>query len=107
MIGQVSVAAATAVVGYDLFRDQTWRVAAKSRRLRGMGMAGSTAALDTSADLFIDQFHVGKFYNSAAGAVLLDAHMMPLKGNLVPPGATIACIVADAPATNPINVVLI
>lgn len=107
MIGQVSVAAATAVLGYDLFRDQTWRVSARSRRLRGMGVAGSTAALDTSVDLFIDQYHVGKFYNSATGMVLLDAHMMPLKGNLVPPGATIACIVADAPAANPINVVLI
>ncbi|GAI11460.1 unnamed protein product [marine sediment metagenome] len=106
MIGQVSVAAATAVVGYDLFRDQTWRVSSKMRRLRGLAMAGSTAALDTSADLFIDQYHVGKFYNLAAGAPLMDQHNIPLKGNLVPPGATISLIISDAPATNPINVIL-
>lgn len=107
MIGQVSVAAATAVVGYDLFRDQTWRVSSKARRLRGMAVAGSAAALDTTVDLYIDQYHVGKFYNSATGAPIIDQHMVPLKGNLVPAGATIACIVSDAPATNPINVILL
>ena len=106
MIGTVSVAAATAVVGYDLFANQTWRVSSKTRRLRGFAMAGSAAALDTAVDLFIDQYHVGKFYNSATGAPLMDAHNIPLKGNLVPPGATIAAIVADAPATNPINIIL-
>ncbi len=107
MIGQVSVAAATAVVGYDMFRDQTWRVAARPRRLRGMAVAGSTAALDSAVDLFVDQFHVGRFYNSAPGFPLVDAHMIPLKGNLVPPGATVSAIVAIAPTTNPLNIILI
>ncbi len=107
MIGQVSVAAATAVAGYDMFRDQTWRVSSRTRRLRGMGVAGSAAALDSAVDLFVDQYHVGRFYNSATGMVLVDAHMMPLKGNLVPPGATISCIVAIAPGTNPLNIVLL
>ncbi|MBA7540962.1 hypothetical protein ES705_33265 [subsurface metagenome] len=107
MIGQVSVAAATAIAGYDLFKNETWRVSAKPRRIRGMGVAGSTAALDCSVDLFVDQFHVGKFYNSAPGAVIIDQHMVPLKGNLVPPGATISCIVGTAPTTNPINILII
>lgn len=106
MIGTVSVAAATAVVGKDLFSDQTWRVSSKTRRLRGIAIAGSTAALDCSMDLFVDQYHVGKFYNLATGAPLMDAHNIPLKGNLVPPGATIALIVADAPTSNPITVIL-
>jgi len=105
MIGQVSVAAATAVVGYDLFRDQTWRVSSRPRKLRGLAMAGSTAAGDTAVDLYVDRYHVGRFYNLAAGWPTMD-HMIPLKGNAVPPGATVACIVADAPATNPINVIL-
>ncbi len=107
MIGQVSVLAATAIVGYDLFRDQTWRVSSKVRRLRGLALAGSAAALDCSVDLFVDQFHVGRFYNSATGFPLMADHLIPLKGNLVPPGATIAAIVAVAPTTNPINAVLL
>jgi len=107
MIGQVSVAAATAVVGYDLFRDQTWRVSGKPRRLRGLALAGSAAALDTAADLFVDQFHVGRFYNSAVGFPLMADHLIPLKGNNVPPGSTISLIVAVAPTTNPINAVLL
>ena len=61
MIGQVSVAAATAVLGYDLFRDQTWRVSSKVRKLKGMAIAGSTAALDTAVDLYVDQYYVGRF----------------------------------------------
>lgn len=107
MIGQVSVAAATAVAGYDLFRDQTWRVSSKLRRLRGMAVAGSAAALDCSVDLFVDQFHVGRFFNSATGFPLMADHLIPLKGNLVPPGATVSAIVAIAPTTNPINIILI
>jgi len=105
MIGTVSVAAATAVAGYDLFRDQTWRVSAKPRRLYGVRVAGSAAAGDCSFNLFIDQFHVGRFYNLATGWPTSD-HDIPLKGNYVPAGATISAIMHTAPTTNPINVVL-
>jgi len=106
MIGQVSVAAATAVAGYDLFRDQTWRVSSKQRRLAGVMAAGSTAAGDCYFDLFVDQFHVGRFYVLAAGWPTKD-HLIPLKGNFVPPGATIAAIMGVAPTANPINVILL
>lgn len=106
MIGQISIAAATAVVGYDLARDSTWRVSARRRRLYGMGVCGSAAAGDCSFDLFIDQYHVGRFHNLALGFPTRD-HMVPLKGNLVPPGATISMIMAVQPTTNPINVILV
>ncbi len=106
MIGQVTVAAATAVAGYDLFRDQTWRVSSRPRRLMGVMVAGSAAAGDCYFDLFIDQYHVGKFYNLATGWPTKD-HLIPLKGNNVPPGATVAAIMSIAPTTNPINVVLL
>ena len=106
MIGQVSVLSATAVAGYDLFRDQTWRVSAKPRRLFGIRVAGSAAAGDSSFNLFIDQYHVGRFYVLATGWPTQDHHI-PLKGNMVPPGATIAAIMVTAPTTNPINVILI
>ena len=106
LIGQVSVAAATAVTGYDLFRDQTWRVSSKPRRLFGLMVAGSTAGGDCSFDLFVDQYHIGRFFNSAAGWPTHD-HLIPLKGNAVPPGATIAAIMITAPTANPINVILL
>jgi len=106
MVGQVSVAAATAVAGYDIFRDQTWRVSAKARRLYGVGVCGSTAAGDCSFDLFVDQYHVGRFYVLATAWPTKD-HIIPLKGNAVPPGATISAIMAVAPTANPINVILI
>jgi len=105
MIGQASVPAATAVSGYDLFRDKTWRVASRPRRLRGCAVAGSAAAGDCSFDLFIDQFHVGEFFNLATDWPNKD-HVVPLAGNFVPPGATIAAIMKTAPTTNPINVIL-
>jgi len=106
VIGQVTVAQATAVAGYDLFRDQTWRVSSKPRRLYGVRVAGSAAAGDCYFDLFIDQFHVGRFHNLAAGWPTKD-HDVPLKGNAVPPGATIAAIMGVQPTTNPINVILL
>jgi len=106
MIGEVSVTAAVAVAGYDLFRDQTWRVASKDRRLTGIGVAGSAAAGDCSFDLYIDQYHVGRFYVLAAGWPTRD-HFVPLQGNFVPRGATIAAIMHVAPTTNPINVILL
>ena len=106
MIGQVSIAAATAVAGYDLFRDQTWRVAAKDRRLFGVMVAGSTAPGDCSFDLFIDQFYVGRFFNLATGFPTRD-HMIPLRGNMAPRGSTVAAIVHTEPATNPLNVILV
>lgn len=106
MIGQVSVTAAIAVAGYDLFRDQTWRVSSKQRRLSGVAVCGSAVPGDCSFDLFIDQFHVGRFYNLALAWPTKD-HFIPLAGNLVPAGATVAAIMNVPPTTNPINVIVV
>lgn len=106
MLGQVSVAAATAVAGYDLVRDQTWRVSSKPRTLQGVMCAGSTAAGDCSFDVYIDQFYVGRIYNLSTGWPTRD-HLVPLKRNYIPPGATLALIMFTAPTTNPINVIVI
>ena len=105
-IGQVSVAAATAVVGYDLIDGEWFASMGEDRALTGIGLAGSAAALDTQCELFIDDVKVGNFYNTATGAVLMDAHMQPLDYLYVPAFATIHLYVTDAPATNPINAVI-
>lgn len=101
MIGQVSIAAATAVVGFDLAAGTTWRVSNLPRRALAAGLAGSAAALDTKVDIFVGNVKVGEMFNSATGAPNRDS--MFRIGYLVPAGAPISIIVTDAPATNPIN----
>lgn len=104
-VGEISVAAATAVVGYDLFQNQNWQVTSYPRVLTGIGMAGSAAALDTEVDLIVDGIRHGNFFNTATGAVLMDAHRREIEVE-VAAGAKVSLIVKDAPGTNPINVVL-
>ena len=101
MIGQVSVAAATAVVGYDLARDTTWQQSQRPRRIVAVGLAGSAAALDTKVDIFVGALKVGEMYNSGTGAPNKDS--MFRLGAVVPAGAEVHIFVTDAPATNPIN----
>jgi len=60
---------------------------------------------DCSFDLFIDQFHVGRFHNLDLGWPTRD-HIVVCKGNYIPPGATLAAIQHVAPTTNAINVVI-
>jgi len=103
-IGTVSVAAATAVAGYDLFQNQKWNITGKPRTLKGIRVAGSTAAYDCSFNLYIGDSHIGEFFNLAAGAPLVD-HFLPLN-KYVPPGSRIAAVMVTAPTANPINVIL-
>lgn len=104
MIGQTSIAAAVAVVGYDLTRDTTWRIASYDRRLNSVGLAGSAAALDTKVDIFIGSVKVGEMYNSGLGAPNRDS--MFRASYTIPKGAPLSVIVTDAPATNPINLAM-
>jgi len=106
MVGQVSVAPATAVAGYDIFRNETWRVSGSARILRGIRVGGSAAAGDCSFNLYVDQKHLGRFYNLVLGWPTVD-HEVPLKRIYVPAGSTISAVMVTAPTTNPINVVLL
>ena len=101
--GEVSVAAATAVVGYDLFADVWFQSMSEDRELTGIGIAGSAAAMDTEIELFVGTEKIGNFYNKATGAVLMDAHRVALDAE-VEAGTFLHAYVVDAPATNPINV---
>jgi len=103
MIGQNSIAAATAVVGYDLFKDTMWQQSPIPRVLAGFAVAGSAAALDTKVSIYVGTVKVGEFYNNATGAVLINQHMFAMD-EPVPPGEQLHCYIDDAPTTNPINV---
>ena len=105
MIGQVHVAAATAVVGYDLFKDTIWQQAPFPRILSGVGLAGGGAALDTKISVYVGTVKVGEFYNSATGAVLVNQHMFAMNEE-VPAGDLIHAYVDDVPASDFANVVV-
>lgn len=104
-VGQNSVAAATAVVGYDLAKDTIWQRSAQSRALNGFGIKGSAAANDTKISLYIDVVKIGEFYNTDTGFPNMD-NLIPLSGNYCPSGADIHVYVDDAPATNPVNIMI-
>ncbi len=102
MIGQVSIAAAVAVAGFDLAASTTWRVAGVARVLNSVGLAGSAAALDSKIDVFVGNQKVGEMFNSSTGAVNRNTDMFRI-GEVVPAGTPISMLVTDAPATNPLN----
>lgn len=97
-----SVAAATAIVNFDLFTGQVWARAPQNRAITGMGLAGSAAAGDAEVEVFIDEVRVGNFFNNKLGFPNND-DLLPLEGLFIPGGAAIRAIVRDAPATNPLN----
>lgn len=100
---QQSVAAATAVVGYDLLRDDLLATAQYARTINAAGLAGSAAALDTIVDIYVGPTFVARLFNTATGAVLVNAHMFPVRNVFVPAGQRVQAKVVDAPATNVIN----
>jgi hypothetical protein len=107
MIGQVSIAAATAVVGYDLFQNTTWQISSRPRVISGIACAGSTAINDSAFELFVENVKVGNFYNTRAGVIApLADDVIALGKTYVPAGSKISAIVTDAPATNALNVIV-
>lgn len=102
MIGQNSVAAATAVVGYDLADGTNWQAVGFDRMLNGAALKGSAAAGDSKVDIFIDQEKVAELFNTGVGFPNMD-DMYPLEVP-VPAFSKIRILVTDAPTTNPLNV---
>jgi len=105
-VGMASVAAATAVLGYDLAKDTIWQSSAHDRALTGFGIKGSAAANDTKVSLYVDNVKIGEFYNTDTGFPNMD-NVIPLSGNYVPKNSDIHVYVDDAPATNPINIIVV
>lgn len=100
--GEASVAAATAVVGYDLAQATVWQSARTPRALVGFALKGSAAAGDTKVDILVDTFKIGEKFNTGTGFPNND-DVLPMRA-LIPPNALLHILVTDAPATNPINV---
>lgn len=99
----VSVAAATAVLGYDLLTNRPdIATSSRGRVLRAVGLTGSAAAGDASVDFKVGNRVVASLFNSATGFPSNDAAKFPTSF-AVPAGEPLSIIVTDAPVTNALN----
>ena len=103
-VGQASVAAATATVGYDLLKDQWFQQVGYPRVITGFALKGSAAANDTEVEVFVDTIKIGSFFNTGTGFPNMD-DVMPIS-HPIPPNARLHVYIKDAPATNPINLII-
>lgn len=101
---EVSVAAATAVLGYNMFQNQPFQTSGRPRRIVGLAVTGSAAGGDAAVDLKIGSITVASKYNTTTGFPTKD-HVVPINA-FIPPGELISCVVTDAPLTNPLNVLI-
>jgi len=105
-ISVVSVAAATAVLGYDLLSGRPDIASSgRNRVLRALGLTGSAAAGDASVDVKVGNVTVATLFNSGTGFPTADAAKFPTSFN-VPAGTPVSAIVTDAPGTNPLNLLI-
>jgi len=102
----VGVAAATAVVGYDMFTGRVWAREAGPRAVRAMALTGSAVIGDSAVELYIGVTQVGEFVNSALLTPQVQRDLVPLENLYVPPGTQLRCIVTDAPATSILYVMI-
>lgn len=99
----VSVAAATAIVGYNLIKDEKWKSATYARKISGISLVGSAAIADTQVELWVGEARKGVFWNTSAGASVSPKKEDTRFPNcLVPANSEVQVKVTDAPATNPI-----
>ena len=103
-VAEISVAAATAVLGYDLMANSSFRSSTLPRRIRAIGLAGSAAAGDTRVSVRAGQMEIADIYNSATGFPTRD-HLKRVDV-VVPANTELHAVVTDAPATNPINLMV-
>lgn len=102
----VSVAAATAAVGYDLLTNRPdISSAGVARVLRALALTGSAAAGDSAVDVKVGNRVVSSLFNTALGFPTNDAAKFDTAYN-VPSGQAVSVIITDAPATNPINLLI-
>jgi hypothetical protein len=105
MINYASVAAATAVAGYDILQGTKWRRENYARKLVGVGFNGSAVVGDCDGDLFLNGVKVGEFKNLSLGWGTKD-HLLPTSVT-VPANALLELKMTTAPTTNAINVLAV
>ncbi len=101
----VSIAAASATVGANLFANEVFERAPQNRAITAIGVAGSAAIGDSEIDLMVDEVRIGNYFNTRTGVAMPNFDdMVRLESLLVPGGAQVRAIVRDAATTNPLNI---
>jgi len=101
------VAVANASVGTDLLINSVYRRDDKPRVIRNAIIAGSAAVADTEVQLMIGTVQVARIPNTIAGTNQKISGLDFIGiGAIVPANTEIRLVVTDAPATNPIDVLM-
>jgi len=96
----IGVAAATAVLGYNVLQNRPdIQSAGRDRVLRGFALTGSAVIGDCAVDIKVGDRVVGTFYNSALLTPQANRDVNPMHV-AVPRGVPVSVIVTDAPATS-------
>jgi len=109
MILNTYEAAATLTVGVDAFRNERRQVSSRARVMRGVAIVGANAINEAALDIYIEDFYVGRFRNSRAGAVQVIASedIYPVGPYAIPAGSKLAAIIGIAPTVSPLVVQII
>ena len=103
-------AAATLTLGVDALRNERMNVSSRRRVLRGVAVVGSTAINDCEVSIYIEDYFVGVFRNSQAGAAVsinASEDIVPVGPHAIPAGSKITAIVSIAVVGNPLIVQLL
>ncbi len=99
-------AAATLTVGVDAFRNERKSVSSRGRSVEGISVVGANAINEAAVDVHIEDYFVGRFRNSRAGAVavILPDDYQPCKPALCPAGSKITATIITAPTVSPLAI---
>lgn len=103
---ETSVAAATAVVGYDLYANNSLATIATGQRVTGVALKGSAAAGDSKVRFTAGTAEIASIYNNNTGFPGRD-DLIPVDYVHLGPPARLYATVEDAPATNPLNALIV
>jgi len=102
----ISIAAATAVVGFDMLTNRPdIAVASTPRVIRAIGLTGSAAVGDSVVDIKVASRTVATLVNNVLNFPAADSGKFETMYN-VPAGSPVSVIVTDAAATNPLNLLI-
>jgi len=99
---RVEVAAATAVLGYDLLQGDLNNRVPTGRKLAGLMFTGSTAAGDCVIELMVGNKVIGKFANTSTGLVADRTKDYRQINEYVPANQLVQAFCRDAANTNPV-----
>lgn len=101
---EISIAAATAILGFNMMSNSPHRQNDKPRVIRAVALRGSAAAGDSAISIVVNQTEVARIFNTNTGFPNRDD--LVAIGARIPANSEISAVIVDAPATNPLNLLI-